>query len=427
MITVTTNQTLDRWDLLPMSLREALYSETNSDFLWRTCEGEHVPSEKIYAIAKIAGYVMMGFLHPEDVALEIVEGLTLDRKTASDIQDALKKRIFTPLQADLDKIYSPLSKFETLPKKIQDIAASGPSPSMVFDMVSGGSAQASLKPLNSVAPKPVTPTSFPIAAPASQKPISAVLSSIPGSTTRIPAPSEGKFAASPLTQAGWSKTTGPVATPGQPTQAKIGTPPTGPAPVILHEDAKFTSSDKTTDFHLSKPGGDAQVSLDGVKSQQAVKPAVLELGSLTNAPTQSDSSAPKFTHYTQFQISTQPIDRHVTEVTGASPKPTPIATPSVSSSPALSPLSVPTAKPAPVAPIATTPVIARSSSPLPPPNIAKPIVVPSQTPVASTPVPKPPMPPSAPRTPTTAMPSSPQPQKPSPPPPQPKVVKVNYP
>jgi hypothetical protein len=120
MITITTDQALERWDTLPDSLREALYSEPNSDFLWRTCQDENVPDEKIYEIAKVAGYVMMGFLHPEDVALEIVDRLALDRKTASDIQEALNKRVFAPLQADLSKVYNPLSKFEaaalSLPK-----------------------------------------------------------------------------------------------------------------------------------------------------------------------------------------------------------------------------------------------------------------------------------------------------------------------
>ena len=346
---ITTSQALERWDSLPDSLREALSSETNSDFLWRTCQSENVPADKIYEVATIAGYVMMGFLHPEDVALEIVERLVLDRKTASDIQDALNRRIFAPLQADLEKAYSPLSKSEILPKKSQEVGSGGPSPKMVFDMVSSNSAQASLRPLNSVAPKPTATPPTPVATSSSQKPISAVLSSIPvptvtggpAQTTRIPSPSEGKYAPSSLTQAGWSKTS------LSPTQSSAS-PSSEPAPIILHEDAKFSASNKTTDFHLARPGGGAQVSLEGVKSQPIAKPAVLELGSLPNAPAKTEPNAPKFTHYTQFQISTQPIDRHVTEMTA----PVTPATPSTPKMPTPSVMPVAPKPPAPPQPAA---------------------------------------------------------------------------
>jgi len=411
MIKVTTNQALERWDTLPDILRDALFSEPNSDFLWRTCSDEYVPEKKIYEVAKVAGYVMMGFLHPEDVALEIIERLALDRKTATDIQNALSKRIFAPLQADLEKVYNPLGKFDVSSNIAPKVSANGgPSPKMVFDMVSGSSAQASLKPLNSVAPKPGAPTPSAIAAPISQKPISAVLSSIPPNTsatptpTKIPSASEGKFAPPPFSQAGWSKTTSSPVQSQQPPQAKPPTAPSGLAPIILHEDAKFTSSEKTTDFHLARPGGGAEVSLEGVKSQQVARPAVLELGSLANAPAKPGSVAPKFTHYTQFQIATQPIDRHVTEITASTPKPT--------------------QSPAPSKPVTPTPTPA-IAKPAPPavPQVKYPVVPPTA------PAPKPaaaaPTPPAPPKPPAPAMPQPPKP--PSPPQAQEKVVKINYP
>ena len=101
MTTPTEEQLFARWDTLPESLREALFSETNSDFLWKTCEDEHLPEEKINVVAKVMGYVLLGFIHPEDVARELKERLNLDPKSAKTIEDALKGRIFTPLAADL--------------------------------------------------------------------------------------------------------------------------------------------------------------------------------------------------------------------------------------------------------------------------------------------------------------------------------------
>jgi hypothetical protein len=386
MLNVTTDQALQRWDLLPIDLREALYSESNSDFLWKTSHDEHIPDEKVYEIAKVAGYVLMGFLHPEDLALEIVERLTLDRKTASNIQDALNKRVFAPLQADLDKVYNPLSKFEMTsgPKIIQEAPLSGPAPQTVFKAVSNAAPVRMPTPLAPMpAPMPIVPPapkplSSTVAAPSSTKVISAVLSSIPSASsssgTKIPSPLDGKFApfvpaqpqgASSLPQTGWSKSV----TTSTPATTAATAPSSDPAPVMLHQDAKFSSSQKTTDFHLARPGGGAEVSLEGVKSQQTVKPAVLELGSLANAPAKPTTSpAPKFTHYSQFEASGQPANRQVTEIT---------------TKPLSSPMSVgPTTPLAPAMPIPQPPkpptssVLPTSSSALPPPPMPpKPPVV----------------------------------------------------
>lgn len=389
MLTITKDQALNRWGTLTEALREALFLEINTDFVQKVCERENVPEAKRSEVAGIAGYVLLGFLHPEDLAEELIESLALNQQTAKAIAAAINERIFTPIREDIDKVYNPVTRLQAA-VQVQN----GNSPKMVFDMVSANSAQASLKPLTPAVPKAPpspTPSSSPIAAPVSQKPISAVLSSIPATPTKIPPASLGKFAApSPLTQTGWSKTTASPISPSE------------PAPIMLHEDAKFTSSEKTTDFHLTRPGSAAEVSMSGVKSQQPIKPAVLELGTLANAP--------KLTHYTQFQGSapapTQPSDRHITEVTSTFVPKTP----------------APTSMPQAPMPAAPAPIISPQA--------------PSFT--VTTFTPKPPAPPQAPQPqqpqsprpmmPSTQMPTPPQPPKPpAPPQPQGKVVKVNYP
>ena len=110
MVTISKNQALERWDTLPMTLREALYSDINSDFLWKTCQAEHIPEEKIYDVSRITGYVLMGFLHPGDLAGELTEILGIDKRITTSIADAIDKRIFAPLQEDIDKAYNPISK-----------------------------------------------------------------------------------------------------------------------------------------------------------------------------------------------------------------------------------------------------------------------------------------------------------------------------
>lgn len=336
MLTLSDQQVFSRWPSLSPALREALFSQPNADFVWNLCTDEHLPEEKRYDVAEISGYVLMGFLHPEDLAGELAATLALDPKITKTIADEINKRIFVPLRADIDKVYEPVSKLAPSPMPIRDI--------------SSGQAQA-------MTPKPV---------PLSPAP------SAPSSFTKIPPASEGKFA--PMSGAPWPTKPAPEPSkiaPGNWTTQKsaVVTPAASssdPAPIMLHEDAKFSASDKNTDFHLSRPGGGAEVSLEGVKPEKAVKPAVLELGTLTNTPA-AQNVGPKFTHYTQFSSSPTPnseasavsantAPRNVTEVTGA---------PNVTAAPVVRP----------------------ESTPIKPMSSSKP-------PVAQTPIPQPPKPPA---------------------------------
>jgi hypothetical protein len=106
MTTLSYKKLTDRWDALPLPLREELYSEAGSSFLWSTCEAEHIPDNKIYDIARIVGYVLMGFLRPEDMAGEIRDTTGIDLRIATPIANAVNQRIFVPLRPQIDKVYN---------------------------------------------------------------------------------------------------------------------------------------------------------------------------------------------------------------------------------------------------------------------------------------------------------------------------------
>ncbi|PIY59551.1 hypothetical protein COY96_01175, partial [Candidatus Wolfebacteria bacterium CG_4_10_14_0_8_um_filter_37_11] len=89
MPNITKQQALNRWDKLPMVLREAIFSERNADILWGVCETQHLSEDKIYRIATLAGDTIMGFIHPEDLAKEIKETTNIH----SDIADLIVKEI----------------------------------------------------------------------------------------------------------------------------------------------------------------------------------------------------------------------------------------------------------------------------------------------------------------------------------------------
>ncbi|MBU6500460.1 MAG: hypothetical protein KGJ89_01350 [Patescibacteria group bacterium] len=125
MVTVTQNQALERWDNIPDVLREAMVSEANSDFIWKTCGNEHLPEEQINYVVRIFGHVILGFIHPEDMAGELKE-LGIVPQAADTIAGAINKRIFDPLKADIMSVHEPISKFDMIaPRVMEEIRRPG--------------------------------------------------------------------------------------------------------------------------------------------------------------------------------------------------------------------------------------------------------------------------------------------------------------
>jgi len=127
MLNVTNEDLIRRWDKVPQSMREDISSDANADFIWKTCDNEHLPEEKRYDVAGITGWVLLGFLHPGDLAEEIAERLQINRPTAGTIANAINERIFAPIKKELDEIYEPPSKFGSPipepPRLVEEIKA----------------------------------------------------------------------------------------------------------------------------------------------------------------------------------------------------------------------------------------------------------------------------------------------------------------
>jgi len=114
MVNISRQQKLERWDTLPDNLKEALFSEYNADILWQVCRTQHLTEDKIKIIATLAGDVILGFIHPEDLAKEIRESLNLNPEIANSIANEIDRKIFSPVKTDLEKVYAPPSEEEIL-------------------------------------------------------------------------------------------------------------------------------------------------------------------------------------------------------------------------------------------------------------------------------------------------------------------------
>ncbi|MCL5004880.1 MAG: hypothetical protein M1170_02985 [Patescibacteria group bacterium] len=106
MIQFTKQQLDNRWDILPINLREILCSPDRGKIIWDVCEANHLTDEKIGKIARLCGFVIMGLLHQEDLVKEIKENVGLHLEVADIIAKEVERKIFSPIKSEIDKAYA---------------------------------------------------------------------------------------------------------------------------------------------------------------------------------------------------------------------------------------------------------------------------------------------------------------------------------
>ncbi len=329
MVTVTTDQARKRFTTIPPRLQEALFSIQNAEIVNQIADQNHILPEKAGKIADVGGWVLLGFIHPEDAAKELQEAMGLPAQTATAIADSLNAKIFGPLQGELTRAYAPaLHKEEAalVPKIIQDI---GPAPLTTkpagppTPTPPAVAAKPKLPEVGWSRMTPAVPTP-PVAAPPARGPI--------GEFERLTTKRGESVAPAAVSPTGIPKP------PSPPTPVTPAMPPLGPAPVILHEDTSTKPQQPTPDFHLDLPS--EKFAMQKGSAPLPIKPAVVELGKPPPPPApKTVVSTPRVVHYTEYKSPSPeaPIppstatQRKITELTA--PGTAPPVPPKASSSP----------------------------------------------------------------------------------------------
>ncbi len=108
MLDVPREDVLKRWDELPDSLREAMFSDENADFLDNLCLVYKLGPRASSDLFTIISNVLHGFIRPSDFAKEIAGGLGLDPNISNRIASEVDAKIFAPIMADLETAYRPV-------------------------------------------------------------------------------------------------------------------------------------------------------------------------------------------------------------------------------------------------------------------------------------------------------------------------------
>jgi len=102
MIKTTNKEILQRRDLLPEVLLDAIYSDERGMIMEKISSDFHLSLEKSDQLEKICLAVFYGFVHLEDVYKEIRDQLQIDSRLALEIYGQLDKGVFSPIKKEIE-------------------------------------------------------------------------------------------------------------------------------------------------------------------------------------------------------------------------------------------------------------------------------------------------------------------------------------
>ena len=95
-----------RYDSLPQSLRELMFSEEKSDVLWEIGEAYHINDAKLSIISRLIGYVILGLVRPEDLQKKIESEAHIDGRIAQSLSEDIEKKILSQSLSDIQALYN---------------------------------------------------------------------------------------------------------------------------------------------------------------------------------------------------------------------------------------------------------------------------------------------------------------------------------
>jgi hypothetical protein len=93
------------YEKLPSELKEAIFSEETADSIWDICSRNGIEDERISAIAKYTGRVLMGLLSPNDLEDALKKELKVEKEAAKKISQEINRFILYPVKARLEELY----------------------------------------------------------------------------------------------------------------------------------------------------------------------------------------------------------------------------------------------------------------------------------------------------------------------------------
>ncbi|MEK7576243.1 MAG: hypothetical protein AAB482_00975, partial [Patescibacteria group bacterium] len=121
MKTFTQQEILDRYDKLPQAVRDAIFSDSNSDKMLSIGRKHGLLLNKIGVLAAETGYVMVGLTHPNEFVGRLAEIFQIAPMKAKEIAEDINEQVFKPIREHLSALHD-MSDASTEPKKPESFA-----------------------------------------------------------------------------------------------------------------------------------------------------------------------------------------------------------------------------------------------------------------------------------------------------------------
>jgi len=114
------------WELyknLPEELKEAMFSDTNTNAIENICDRNEIEQEKISEVAKLVGHVFFGILPLDEFENALIKDAGIKNEKAKKMALEIFRFIFFPVKNSLGTLYTTASqKEEGQENKAQDSA-----------------------------------------------------------------------------------------------------------------------------------------------------------------------------------------------------------------------------------------------------------------------------------------------------------------
>lgn len=306
---VTAQQARTRFKTLSPKLQDVVFSVQTAEIIATTVQSAHLPLLKIPLVAEAVGLVLLGFVHPEDLAKEIEQYASIPQPVATELSKAFSAKLFAPIRTDLDATYAPAP--DGRGGNAIDLRTMTGLPKLVPDT------KRAATPTIGVGTAPTTSTLATSSGMAAPQPLRPVGGITPQTTPPLPT--------SPLQKPAAGGAPTPIAPPA-------------PAPVMLHREAEFRpiqqaapSSALKSDILGRQPAGTGAVSMFGGKpapaGPAAPVSAKIEFGGAggtmkPQVPTvaRTEANIPRVIHYSDMKT---PVSPFGAAATGAPQPPRP--------------------------------------------------------------------------------------------------------
>lgn len=100
-MSITKQDLYKRIDSLPEALQEVVFSGETLDILHNVADAHHLNDDRFSKLAATMTFLIAGFIHPEDLVKELIDGLRVEKRIAEELAKEVRVKLLHPIADEL--------------------------------------------------------------------------------------------------------------------------------------------------------------------------------------------------------------------------------------------------------------------------------------------------------------------------------------